>query len=341
MMNRIHQLDYLRGLAAFGIMLYHFLFWSGGDYTSDSIVGRIGVYGVSIFYILSGLTLYHVYINRLQLNKSSLIAFAKKRFFRIFPLLWLATFGTIILLKQSPDWSKLALNLSGLFGVFAWDSYYANGAWSIGNELVFYLFFPLFIWISLRFRWGWLLLVMLFLALYIYFANYVLDAQTALSKQWHNYVNPLNQAFLFVAGFVTGHLLKDKAANNLIALVMLLIGTLVFCYYPVSGDRILLVTGVNRILFTLACLMICIGFFKSNVAMPSLLHRSFSFLGEASYSVYMLHPLVYSVLMIANTRFLHLENGIFLLLTIVATLLVSYGTYQYVEKYFMRIGSRK
>ncbi|MGZ5244541.1 MAG: acyltransferase family protein, partial [Bacteroidia bacterium] len=60
-MKRIHNLDYLRGIAAFGIMAYHYLAWSFGEFSAEDFMGRFGLYGVSIFYCLSGLTLYSVY----------------------------------------------------------------------------------------------------------------------------------------------------------------------------------------------------------------------------------------------------------------------------------------
>src|SRR5262245_60491552 len=89
--HRLYNLDYLRGLAAFGIMLYHYLTWTLGIFPADTIVGRVGIYGVSTFYVLSGLTLYYVYYGKMKPSAQDTAAFFKKRIFRIFPLLWLVT----------------------------------------------------------------------------------------------------------------------------------------------------------------------------------------------------------------------------------------------------------
>src|SRR6187549_3632015 len=139
-MNRLYNLDYLRGLAAFGIMIFHYLSWTLGDPVSDTcgFMGRIGIYGVSIFYVLSGLTLYYVYFDKMAPSKADVIDFIRKRFFRIFPLLWLATIGAIIITGPIPAAWDFFLNITGLFGLLKWDGYIAPGAWSIGNELVFY-----------------------------------------------------------------------------------------------------------------------------------------------------------------------------------------------------------
>lgn len=78
--NRLHNLDYLRGLAAFGIMIYHYCSWELGDFSSDTIMERIGIYGVAIFYVLSGLTLFHVYFEKLHFSKESIFSFLKEDF---------------------------------------------------------------------------------------------------------------------------------------------------------------------------------------------------------------------------------------------------------------------
>ena len=82
--NRLHNLDYLRGLAAFGIMIYHYLSSSIGRFSSESFMGRLGIYGVSIFYVLSGLTLYHVYHEQMKPSIVDTISFFKKRVIEYF-----------------------------------------------------------------------------------------------------------------------------------------------------------------------------------------------------------------------------------------------------------------
>lgn len=88
-----------------------------------------------LFYVLSGITLSYIYASQLTLSKADLLDFHTKRFFRILPLLWLATGISILLSKHVPNTPDLVLNLTGLFGLFKWNTYFATGAWSIGNEL--------------------------------------------------------------------------------------------------------------------------------------------------------------------------------------------------------------
>jgi peptidoglycan/LPS O-acetylase OafA/YrhL len=100
--SRLHGLDYLRGIAALGIMVYHYSSWTIGERPASSVLGRIGIYGVAIFYILSGQALSFNYNNQLNPTISSLKNFYKKRAYRIFPLFWAVTIASVILSKQKP-----------------------------------------------------------------------------------------------------------------------------------------------------------------------------------------------------------------------------------------------
>jgi len=87
--NRIEPLDWLRGLMAVSIMFYHLAANFYVQPNADSFIGRLGIYAVSVFFILSGLSLAHVYHASVNDIKSYLF-FMIKRIFRIWPLLWIA-----------------------------------------------------------------------------------------------------------------------------------------------------------------------------------------------------------------------------------------------------------
>lgn len=341
-MNRLYNLDYLRGLAAFGIMIYHYLSWTLGKFSSDTFMGRLGIYGVSIFYVLSGLTLYYVYYDKMKPSKDDILSFFKKRIFRIFPLLWLVTIVSIILSRTMPDFTDLFLNLSGLFGFIKWDKYFSAGVWSIGNELVFYIFLPFFILFIKKFKPLMMLLAIAILGLYLYFAFVKLNPNLTLSEQWKDYVNPLNQVFLFLSGFLIGFFLHNIKIKNSIIISFLLFGIVLFTFYPTTGDTINIVTGINRLVFTSCCFIICICFYKLTFKFPEFIHKPLTLLGEASYSVYLLHPIVWTLTGIASGVFrrhiFYIPESVSLIISVVLTLIISYYVYQYFEKYFMKLG---
>ena len=200
---RINSLDYLRGLMALLIMIYHYLVWVYEPFSSEDFLGIMGVYGVSTFYVLSGLTLYYVYGKTLKINTTP--KFFLKRFFRIYPLLWLTIILTIFLLNRSYPKETIFYNITGLFGFLAHDKYIATGAWSIGNELVFYSLFPIVIILDRKFKYVIEFIFLLSLIAGAYFSFNMLSSNEVLGgEQWRIYINPLNQAFLFFGGVLIG-----------------------------------------------------------------------------------------------------------------------------------------
>lgn len=334
---RIITLDYLRGLAALGIMVYHHSLWMGYTFTSETFLGKVGFYGVSIFYILSGLTLFSVYSAKMNFDRASLIDFYVKRVFRILPLLWLTIFVTLVLRQAWPNPVVLILNLTGLFGVVKWDAYIGTGVWSIGNEICFYLFFPLAIFAARRSGQLLLLLVLITFSVYVAFAFFIIDRQGTIVDQWSLYINPLNQLFLFIAGVALGHFFNRS--RILYAHFFLIAALVVFVLYPVSGNTINLVTGVDRLGLTAVAIIICLLFYKLEAAnIPAIIGRPLQILGEISYSVYLLHPIVFKIYTIINDRVFEIPVVFRAGISMVTTLLISYLVYEKFEKYFMNIG---
>lgn len=339
-MNRLYNLDYLRGLAALSIMLYHYLSWTYGRFSSDTFLGRIGIYGVSIFYMLSGLTLYHVYYKKMQMRKNDLAEFYKKRFLRIFPLLWLVNGIVLVTSNKRFDLVDVILNLTGLFGFVKWDVYFSSGIWSIGNELVFYAFFPFFVYFMKKKKLYMVLLSSLIVFLYLYFAFIILTNENTIESQWRNYTNPLNQVLLFLIGFLIGHYTEDIKIKRELSFLFLISAVVIFVFYPVIGDTISLVTSLNRLIFTVLILIICLTLYKLDFKLPTLIHSPLLFLGEISYSIYLLHPIVWSVankLLWNRLGFSNFSIGYKIIITIIFCLLVSYVVYRYFERYFMKL----
>ncbi len=79
-MTRSGAIQYLRAVAALGVVSYHIVQWRGGGFD-------IGRAGVDIFFVISGVIMWSVTAGR----PSSPAAFAWKRLTRVAPTYWLAT----------------------------------------------------------------------------------------------------------------------------------------------------------------------------------------------------------------------------------------------------------
>jgi exopolysaccharide production protein ExoZ len=338
--QRYSTLDYLRGFMASAIMIYHHAFWTFGPMKASAPLGRLGIYGVSIFYVLSGLTMFLVYRNKFDSGLNSITSFGIKRVFRIFPLLWLVIVATLVLRGSLPDYKVIILNFTGLFGFIKPDAYIGTGVWSIGNELVFYAFFPLFIYLAKKSLALFNVACILTFGVNLYFAFYALDDSKLLVDEWATYINPLNQLVLFAVGIAIG-VYQDRLheISRRVWVALLIASILTFVLWPVEGDLINVVTGFNRQLFLVICFVLCTAFFLGPFAIKGVCHRLLSFLGEASYSIYLLHPVIYKLLERVTAEFINSKVTL-MILSITTTVAASKLVYEYFEKPMMKLGKR-
>ncbi len=340
---RIDSLDYLRGLAAFGIMIYHMYLFTYGETDSSHVLAKIKIYGVSIFYVLSGLTLYLVNIHKFSPTKNFLKDFYIKRFFRIVPLLWMATALTLIV-SFDPSFitlKKLIANITIIPGAIKPETFIANGAWSIGDELFFYFVFPFILFIIIYNKWWFYIFNLFAFFLLSYFTFVKLNPNIPLGLQWAAYVNPLGQLFYFSTGIALGVADKTKRTFGWQAIFGVVILGFLIVVYPVSGEPVQLVTGINRLFLSFYVITFCFFFYKCDFSfLPNFIKSILRILGEISFSVYLIHPIIY-VLLKNYTGGIFTNKQILLIsLTILSTLFLSYLSYIYFEKYFIKLGKK-
>lgn len=335
--------DYLRGIVALLIMLYHYIFWISGKAQYSELLGKVGIYGVSIFYILSGFTLYFVYHNSLRFTVPSLRSFFLKRFFRLFPLLWLVISLTVLLESllsdhALPSASQLLLNFSGLFGIYRVEQYLAVGSWSIGNELVFYLMFPFMLFFARKNLVLYKLALAVLLGLFIWYAYYVLSPEKTIKQQWGLYIEPLNQAFLFFSGFELARLCIGRRANAYAMLMIFGAALFLFWLIPYGRDGIWLVTGYRRLLLSVCCLSFCACAYYVQSYWHRLLDYPLRTLGDISYSLYLIHPIVWVLISDLCERWQ--LPGHYRLAGIPLSIALAWLSHRYYESYFMSLGRR-
>lgn len=321
---------------AFAIMIYHLVSWTLFHPESGSILGNFGVYGVSIFFVLSGLSMAIVY-NHFIKNIQSSAVFFLRRLFRLLPLLWVviaAASGLIFLSSGEIDVYKIFINATLLFSFIAPGEYINIGAWSIGNEMVYYAFTPLLIALYAKNKQLGNLAVLVAVFTGLYFAFGMFDKTQTLEQQWKTYINPFNNFFLYACGLALYYNFHDVSISK-IAPFLIIISLAILILYPVSGNQINIISGFNRIVFALASIVLTLGFYKLEVNLPGWFSKPFANLGEATYGVYLLHPIVF---IFANKL---VSNPIAsILLTSIITIIAANISYRFYEKPFIKIGKK-
>ena len=338
--TRLEQMDYLRGLAALGIMCYHYgWWWLDIHFDSSEFLGLIGIYGVSIFYVLSGFTLQWVYGSRI-VDHSDWKQFFRKRFFRIYPLFLAATILTLLISKNWPDWRTVLYNVTGVFGFVAWDRSIAAGGWSIGNELVFYILFPLMIIRNAGVNKLTSLLYLVTTLVFVCFAWSIIHDNVPIVDQWRGYSHPLNQLWFFFSGVLLCHFLSKYTVSPRWGYAIIAAAFLVLVFYPAQGDQSVIISGWNRMALSMVVLILVMAFYWIRPFTNQILHRALSWLGACSYSIYLLHPIVYKIIKVGNERvmshWVHVPNWFWMGISFGVTFIVSHWVYHKVERYFMR-----
>lgn len=334
---------------ALSVMSYHYYSWIFGDIGSEYLLGKLGMYAVAIFYVLSGLSLTIVYQNKVS-SRSDVLSFFIKRFFRIFPLFWLATtcmlsfrIGNCYLHDLSLKYSiyEILLNYSLLFGFVKPTVYIPIGGWSIGNEMVFYAVFP-FIFLMSR-RWKLIIPVLTFvsIAIGLYWAFFLINPNVIVSDQWALYVNPFNQLYFFMAGVLIGAYEESlrRVLSKPICYSMLALAIIIFWLYPVSGDQVQIATGVSRVILSACSISIVLFVFLLSPKLNRFFSIPLAFLGEGCYSIYLLHALVPWPILFVLYRLNVVHYAIVSYsISFFLTFIVIWFTFNYLEKPTMKIG---
>lgn len=291
--DRHYGLDAFRGICAVLVCVYHLLTWS-----ELAHLHALGKYGVYAFFLLSACTLTMVYGHRFSgsLSAADLRRFLWARIVRIMPLLVLVSALTAALLvavgKVNPaeEVRHFLLTASGAFA-FGGQGRVASavGAWSLGIEALFYLVFPILALLTARistrtFAWACA-------AVLVCQATYVEDvlAGAPLVEQWESYTTPLAFAAYFALGMLVPRIRLAPRAAHFWAGMVTVVGA-VLALSALTTETAALVWPasivVPLILFG-ALALVYASEVRGTVAAVG------AYLGDISYSLYLLHPLAY------------------------------------------------
>ena len=342
---------------ALSVAVYHFSGWahlSQSGTRANELVAILGNYGVEGFFIVSGFCFFHLY-GETQWDRRSLTDFHIKRFFRIAPLYYLAMLLNFLLqqhLGLGFTWPSIAQNLSFTFGLSYKVSGYFHpnhalvvGGWSIGLEYAFYIFFPLLALLTRRKVMLYVLTAALIALAWHWTFGAVQAASNMGDQKFHTYVLLPNHAFLFLAGGIIAHLRSLTARRLPLLLFLTGLALLILAALPrpfTFYDHFDAMAGTPRVKYVSLCFLIVTLFAFFDVPRNAL-RKPLVLLGDASYSVYLLHPFVHLALTkIApvQARLVHWPPLANFALGLALTLTLATVVYRFMEKPAIRLGRR-
>jgi peptidoglycan/LPS O-acetylase OafA/YrhL len=297
----LSNIQFLRAVAILLVLVFHAAGAEGTKpFTTPFLSWALyfGYGGVNLFFVISGFII--AWINRPYLGQPAAIGgYLQRRFLRIFPIYWICVVGVyaveqIGLGKPDPFFGvplgEIAsqLLLSPLAG-----SYFIGPAWSLAWEIVFYGVFTLFLLVPPR----WFALCLGLLTLVIG-AN-VMTAGSRLPFQ------PLFSVILlnFVLGVVVAQV--TIAPNGGAAGTCVVIGTIWFFASGWVNAQGWLSTESNphRLLeFGCSSSLIVYGLASLEVHRGVVVRPALTWIGDASYSIYLTHACVFLLLRRATAK---------------------------------------
>lgn len=283
MHKRIDTLQIVRAVAAILVMLYHLthFFETKYGYTFAFGLFKNGGYAVDYFFALSGFIIYLIHKKDIgEANKFT--TYVTKRIIRVYPIYWVISFAVIPLYFLAPsfgsgyetDPSVIVKSLA----LFPQEHLpIIPVAWTLSHEVFFYLMFSIFILvpnkkISAIIASLWLLTSVIF---FVFNADTHYLLQFMFSKYNLEFALGCLAAYLFMT-----HKLRYATVSLIAGIFLLLVGN-----YSLNNNAIIdpaWFLGPSAFLIVLAVIQF---------ELPSnRLTGVATFLGDASYSIYLIHP---------------------------------------------------
>jgi peptidoglycan/LPS O-acetylase OafA/YrhL len=329
----------LRGLAVFLVFLVHYITlsepWiskSEALYPRASLVRSLGNVGVDLFFVLSGYLIYGL----LMKKDRPFIPYFRRRIERIYP-----TFATVFALyvilsfifpakskipRHTADAAKyLAENFLLLPGMFDIEPM-ITVAWSLSYEFFFYLCVPFLIFALRLRRWRPMSRVVFFLLL----AAFILAVPQSVGGH--------ARLVMFISGILVfeastyGRPPAQLDVLGLLGLVLGLVGAVALSTYGLGGQWKFGVLAASFFLLCWAC------FSMDGRASRAFRWTPMRWLGNMSYSYYLIHGLVLNSIFLVLPRYFAPTGdnlAVFWLglpLCFLATFVVSTALFLWIEK---------
>jgi peptidoglycan/LPS O-acetylase OafA/YrhL len=323
-LKQLDSLQFLRFVAAFAVVLFHF----GSGLAIQYHLGRnylgMGAAGVDVFFVLSGFI-----ISYSTDPARGLAYFARKRISRIVPLYWLLTLLIVLIALVKPSLlNSTIVTMETVIKSLLFIPYQKSGGaiqpilflgWTLCYEMFFYMIYGACLIFGARATWFASAVLLLLVALHAIWPRG--------SVEWHFYTNPI------LIEFVLGMMLHKiyaayspfRNGSNIAAFTLILLA---------CGTHFLVLTlaGPGLYASSLFAVLLVSGFLL--MRMPSgRLWAILVLLGDASYSLYLIHPytLQLPIKLLGEHFSLSFVTGILVLVTL-CTIAISVMLLKFFER---------
>jgi peptidoglycan/LPS O-acetylase OafA/YrhL len=327
----ILSIQYLRGIAALLVVLSH-IAWKNIQAGGSTMHWwhEAGTFGVDIFFIISGYIMVYITQNMHQ-KPHNIRIFLKKRFIRIIPLYWFYTLIALAIFMLMPERVNSAgggtdiLKSFFLLPLASSENYLVGVGWTLHYEFIFYIFFSIGLLFSRTLGNIIVVSTILFLVLYSIFGS--------MEGMGYIFYSFFNDIFIeFALGiFLYFLLLKIKRVHWLFSISSLAIGIFLFYYLHAGGT----LTGVHHIDTGSSAFLICFGVISLEYLWKKREFKLLTKLGDASYSIYLLHPFILVAVVIVSNKLANiipLSESVLILIMLIVSLGGGYISHIFIEK---------
>lgn len=342
MNQKILSVQYLRGIAALCVVMYHFSFFTPAWFSS---LFSNGMVGVDVFFIISGFIIYYSTHRRDECHPS---IFLIKRIARIYPLFVVVLLASIASQAGGITTEQLIRGLLVLHNDYtlpapAFGFNLLPPAWTLTYELAFYALFCLCAAITPKYR-GHLCIVLLLAIpaiLQMVFngslsLNSTVTANVSVGTPLFSLIRLAGStmfyefAFGIMAGMVFERVKVNTSNSTAISIATLATGVFFYFFLTFSDHT----SGIEGMFFFAAIFFVGVLMMdKSKVGEI----KPLSFLGDLTYSLYLCHWLVMQVVQkfIPIGEFQHW--GILVPSMLFSSLILAFAANRIIERPFIRL----
>jgi peptidoglycan/LPS O-acetylase OafA/YrhL len=349
--NRLHFIDSLRGFAALYVIMFHMVLVPSPKLMIPAWLHPFiynGGTGVTLFFVVSAFTLCFTLEAR-QGEPKRTASFYLRRVFRIVPLyyVWLT-----VMAFTEWGWGTWHHKTLLLFTTFSYNFVPSCqeglvwASWTLGVEMVFYLFFPLLFSIVKTATRAWLFVIFSLFISALHFKCVQWSGLPPGTQEKVTKFSIFHQLPVFAVGmlayFLYKRLMEKERPNRRLFAWLLGLGTAGVVLLPYIPKALDIFPSIY--LMAVAYTLLLLGL--SGMPTFVIVNRVTIFFGTISYSLYLNHPLlIYNCSRVYSFIYSHRANLLLKLaacygLTLIMVTVLSCLTYMLIEQPGIKLGSQ-